>query len=360
MKSSYFIAGGVAAVAVAWILSGQVGDPERRAHANDTTAAAAPEPLKRVRVRESVAQPQNQEIIIRGRTEASRSVGLRAETAGRIGKVMVEDGKRVSEGAPLAQIDPAERTAALTETEALLRQRRIEFNAAKALSAKGYRSDTKLAESAAQLDAARARVSQMKTDIDRTTIRAPFNGILEKRLVEVGAYVKVGDDIARVVDLDPIYVVGAVSEREVSDLKVGTEAVASLIDGRRLTGRIRFIAAVADAATRTFRVEVEIPNADGRVRDGVTSQIHLKSPEVRAHFLSPALLTLDAAGRLGIKAVDETDHVVFHPIRILADKPGGIWVLGLPDRLKVITVGQEFVRVGQKIATAPDRPESAS
>jgi multidrug efflux system membrane fusion protein len=361
MKSSYFIAGGVAALAAAWILSGQVGDPERSAHANDAPVADAPaEPLKRVRVKESISQPQYQEIVIRGRTQASRAVGLRAETAGRIARIMAEEGKRVDKGAPLARIDPAERIAALAEAEALLRQRQIEFNAAKALSEKGYRSDTKLAEAAAHLDAARARVSQMKTDIDRTTIRAPFDGILEKRLVELGDYVKIGDDIARVVDLDPVFVVGAVSEREVGALKVGAAAIASLVDGRRLSGILRFIGAVADAATRTFRVELEIPNPEGSIRDGITSQIHLKSAEVRAHFLSPALLTLDDAGRLGIKAVDQTDRVVFHPVRILSDKPGGIWVLGLPDRINLITVGQEFVRVGQKVRSSPHGAESAS
>ena len=354
----------MAIAAVGWILSGQVTDPKQSAYANGATgkakSAVAPQRFKRVRVRSIEAQSWRQEVIIRGRTEASRSVKLRAETAGRVSKIMVAQGKSVAKGQTLLKLDPAERTAALAEATALLRQRAVEYKAARALAAKGYRSDTKLAEARAQLDAARARVSQMNTDIARTTVGAPFDGILEKRFVELGDYLKIGDDLARVVDLDPILVIGAVSEREVGSIKVGLEAAVKLVGGRSLTGVIRFVGAVADAATRTFRVEIVIPNKDLSVRDGITSQVRLFAAELRAHFLPPALLTLNETGHLGVKAVDSDDHVIFYPVKILADKTDGIWVSGLPDRLNLITVGQEFVRTGQRITPVAETPESAS
>ena len=107
-------------------------------------------------------------------------------------------------------------------------------------------------------------------------------------------------------------------------------------------------------------VEIVIPNRDRTVRDGITAQIRLFASELRAHFLSPALMTLDEMGRLGVKAVDENDRVIFHPVRILADRTNGIWVDGLPDRLTLITVGQEFVRTGQRIEPVPETQESAS
>lgn len=355
----------MAIAAVGWVLSGQVTDPKQSAHANGASsskdnAPIAPPRYKMVRVRAIEAKPWRQEVFIRGRTEASRSVKLRAETAGRVSKILVEEGKGVTKSQTLLRLDPAERTAALAEATALLRQRAVEYKAAKALAAKGYRSDTKLAESKAQLDAARARVSQMNTDIGRTTVGAPFNGILEKRFVEVGDYLKIGDDLARVVDLDPILVIGAVSEREVGSIKVGLEATATLIDGRSLTGVIRFVGAVADEATRTFRVEIVIPNKDLSVRDGITSEVRLFAAELQAHFLPPALLTLNENGRLGVKAVDADDRVIFYPVKILSDRTDGIWVSGLPDRLTLITVGQEFVRTGQRIKPVAETAESAS
>ena len=361
MNASYFIAGGVALAAAAWVLSGQLNDPKQAAHANtQTTSEPVAEQLKKVRVRSIQSQSWQREVIIRGRTEASRSVKMRAETASRIIKVPVGEGRRVSKGELLILLDPAERTATLAEAKALLRQRVVEYKAAKSLAAKGYRSDTKLAESRAHLDAARARVSQMNTDMKRTKIVAPFDGILEKRFVEEGDYVKIGDDVARFVDLDPILVVGALSEREVSTIKPGVKATATLIDGRKLTGTIRFIGAVADSATRTFRVEIIITNPDGTIRDGVTSVVNLFAARTQAHFLPTSLLTLDESGHLGIKAVDDENRVVFHRIRVLADKQNGIWVDGLPETVTLITVGQEFVKTGQEIIPVADKVESAS
>ena len=364
MKSSFVIAGAVAIAAVGWILSGQVTDPGRSAHAINTNSSQNTETpaghLKHVRVQTIGAQVWRQEIVIRGRTEASRLVKLRAETAGRVVKILVAEGKPVAKGQTLLLLDLAERTAAMVEAKALLRQRTVEHKAAKALSAKGYRSDTKLAEAQAQLDAARARVSQMKIDMARTIVSAPFDGILENRFVELGDYLKIGDDLAIIVDLDPILVVGAVSEREVDSIKTGVDATATLVGGRSLTGTIRYIGAVADTATRTFRVEIVIPNKDLSVRDGITSQIRLFAAKLRAHFLSPALLTLDEKGRLGVKAVDSDDHVVFYPVKILSDRTEGIWVSGLPNRLTVITVGQEFVRTGQRIKPVIGTKETAS
>jgi multidrug efflux system membrane fusion protein len=364
MKSSYLIAGIVAIAAVGWVLSGQVTDPKRSAHAigSDSKSASAVEPqrYKQVRVRPIEAQFWRQEVIIRGRTEASRSVKLRAETAGRIAKIIVDEGKGVAKGHTLLRLDPAERTAALAEAMALLRQRTVEHKAAKSLAAKGYRAGTKLAEAQAQLDAARARVSQMKTDIARTTVTAPFDGILEKRYVEVGDYLKIGDDLATIVDLDPVLVVGAISEREVGSIKTGLAATATLVDGRSLAGVIRFIGTVADAATRTFRVEIVVPNKDLSVRDGITTQVRLLTAEIRAHFLPPALLTLDETGRLGVKAVDADERVKFYPVKVLADRTDGIWVKGLPDQLTLITVGQEFVRTGQRVEPVAETRDSAS
>lgn len=354
----------MAIAAVGWILSGQVTDPKQSAHATDPaddaqSTTTAPR-FKPVRVQIIDSRPWRREVVIRGRTEASRSVKLRAETAGKIAKIHAKEGAQVEKGQTLVKLDPAERMAALAEASALLRQRNIEYKAARSLATKGYRSDTKLAEAQAQLDAARAMVSQMKTDIARTSISAPFDGLLENRAVELGDYLKIGDDLAMIVDLDPILVVGAVSEREVGSIKIGQEATATLVDGRSLTGTIRFIGSVADAATRTFRVEIVIPNKERLVRDGITSQVRLLTAEIQAHFLSPSLLTLNEKGLLGVKAVDPGDKVIFYPVAILADRADGIWVGGLPDRVTIITVGQEFVRAGQRVTPIPDNRGPAS
>jgi membrane fusion protein, multidrug efflux system len=351
MNKSYVIAGIIAVVATGWVLSGQFGEGSNTKNTSPASATTTSKTVKNisVRIRTINAQQWQQEIILRGKTEASRSVDVKAETVGRVTAISSGEGKRVKLNNLLVQIELAERTASLTEAKALLRQRTVENRAARALAKKGFRADTKLAESAAQLNSAKARVVLIMTDIARTAIRAPFDGILEKEYVELGDYLQIGDSVARIIDLNPILIVGAVSEREVAKLRLGLMATSTLIDGKKLTGRIRFIGRVADPVTRTFRIEIEISNEDASIRDGLTSEVRLPLEKIEAHFLSPTLLTLDAKGRLGVKGITAKSRVTFFPINLLANKPNGVWVSGLPRSVSLITVGQEYVQQGQTV-----------
>lgn len=351
MNKSYAIAGLITLTAIGWMTSGLFSK------SSYTDSAIPPIKLSKnkkliifaVRTKTIRAKDWQQEIIIRGKTEVSRSVEVKAETAGRVIAISAKEGKAVNKAEVLAKIDPAERTASLKEAQALLRQRTIEHQASKSLARKGFRADTKLAKSAAQLDAARARIARITTDVERTTIRVPFDGVLETSYVQMGNYLRIGDPVARVIDLHPMLVIGAVSEKEVEKLHVGQKARVSLINGQKLKGAIKFIGRVADPVTRTFRIEIKLPNKDLRIRDGLTSQLTIPMQKVAAHFLSSALLTLNNKGRLGVKGINSNNHVVFFPIKILANKGNGVWVLGLPKIVTLITVGHEYVQKGEQV-----------
>lgn len=360
MRGSFLIAVAVVVAAIAWIVSGQIGQPERKALAESAAPAPAETPPRAVRVRTVSPLPWERQLVLRGRTEASRSVQVRAETAGRIVRIGAAKGEQVDAGAVIAEIDRASRPAALAEAKGLLKQRELEYAAARSLSEKGFRPETQLAATEAQLEAARSRVAEIETDIARTTITAPFAGVLDDRAVELGDYVAIGDPVATVVDLDPVLVVGNVSEREVGELAGGGRADAVLVNSTPLQGRVRYVASVADTATRTFRVEIEIPNPDGRVRHGLSAGIQLPLARIIAHFFSPAVLTLDDRGRVGVKLVDADNRVVFTPVEILSDTPDGIWVGGLDGDVRLITVGQGYVRDGQRVEPVAEGAEPAS
>lgn len=351
MKRSIFIALGLALAAAGWILSGQLGERERPAQANSSPAATGKiEPrLPTVRVRAITAQQRSRRIVVNGRTEASRIVTLRAEISGRIVAVGASEGARVRKGDIIARLSTEDRKVRLAEAEAVLRQRRIEYDAARKLFKKGFRADTKLAEARANLGGAQARLEKTRLDLNRTIIRAPFDGILEDRPVELGAFLKVGDAIAKLVDLDPILVVGNVSERDIGGVTLGSGGTAVLYGGQVISGRVRYIASVADSATRTFRVELEVANPAGKVRDGVTSEIRLPLPAVRAHLVSPALLSLSAEGTVGVKLVNDANRVEFVPVTIVSDTAAGVWLDGLPEKALLISVGHEFVKTGDLV-----------
>ena len=351
MKKSVLTAAFLGIAAVAWVASGQLGangDQAARSNAVLEEDAAA-ERLVSVRIANLEASPRTRTIIVNGRTEAFRQVEIRAETYGRVEKIMTRRGDRVDIGAVLGQLALDDRQARRAEAKALLRQREIEFRAAEQLQTKGFRSETSLAQAQAQLDAARAVVEQRELDITRTTLRAPFAGVIDTGHVEVGDYVAVGDKTGTIIDLDPILIVGYATEREVGTLQPGMIGRAQLVDGTEIEGIVGFVAATADPDTRTYRFELEAPNPDFAIRAGITSRIVVETNAEEAHFLSASALTLTDDGNVGVKTVDENDEVVFYPVSILQDTPGGVWVGGLPNKISVIVVGHEFVIEGQHV-----------
>lgn len=361
MRTSVIIAGVLAIGATAWIVSGQFGGTDRKAAANGKqTAEPAPVKLVAVRIRSVMARSRTDALILNGRTEESRKVTLRAETAGPVIEVPGVEGRVIEAGDIIARQSIEDRNARLAEAVALVKQREIEYRAATQLAKKGFRSGTQLAEARAKLDAARAATKSMRIDLSRTTIKAPFRGVLETRYVETGDFIKAGDNVAKIVDLDPVLAVGFASERDVGSVVIGATGNVTLVDGTAASGSIRYIASVADPDTRSFRVELEIPNPDHGIRAGLTGRLTLPLPAIRAHVLSPAVLTLADDGRIGVRIVDDGDIVRFKPVSILAESNEGVWISGLNDGDRLITTGHEYVKAGQKVRPVPETGEAGS
>lgn len=356
MKKSIITALVLAIVAIGWIASGQFKPEE--ANGNDSTSSETQTAIKpmQVRVADLSAITRVERVDVTGRTEASRKVQLRAETHGQVAELLARRGENITEGQPIARLRLDDRTAKLAEAKAALRQREIEYSASKRLKEKGFRSETEEAAAQAKLDAARAVVDQMQIDIARTTFRAPFDGMIDSGHIELGDYVRVGDIAATLIDLDPVLVVGNVSERQVSEIEEGMPGTVRLIDGSERTGIVRFVAPVAEPSTRTYRVELEVPNPDQEIRDGITAVIEIPVSESPAHFVTPSTLTLNDDGIVGVKIVTSDNKVSFQPVDIIADEPDGVWLGGLPDKIRLITVGQEFVVDGEQVEPVAGKP----
>jgi membrane fusion protein, multidrug efflux system len=362
IKTSYLIASGIAIAVTAWLLSGQLmrDEPVTPAGATSEMAQPAAPPLARVRVRQQAAEPRVVEIVVRGQTVANRQVEMRAETRGKVVEVPAEKGALLRTGDVIAQVSNDDRKARLDMAKALLAQREIEYDNAQKLSKKGYRPETDVAETRAKLEEAKAAVTSMEIDIGYTTIRAPFNGVVEERPVEIGDFVNVGDAVARIVDLDPVLVVGQVSEHDIDKIKVGMAGSARLITGETVNGKVRFVGSTADAKTRTFRVELEVPNPARTIVQGVSAELHLPVADLPAHRVSPAILTLAENGDVGVKTVGPGNMVEFHPVTIVSTGADGVWLAGLPPTVTFITVGQDFVTAGQKVEPVPEGAQPQS
>lgn len=361
LHRSHMIAIGIAVAIALWFATGiftgnESTGPELTAAEQDAASNAA----VRVRVMESTATLRRGSFIIRGRTEAKRAVEVRAETQGTVAKLPVEKGERVVKGDVLCELALNARDAQLAEAQALVRQRRLEYDASRQLAEKGYRAPTVAAGSKAAYDAAQARLKQMEVEVGQTKIRAPFDGVFDGRPVEVGDYMRVGDVCGLVVELNPLLIVGQVAEDRVASLQIGEPGTARLVTGETAEGKISFVAKTADPATRTFRVELEVPNEDLSKRSGVTAEIVVPGQEMLAHRIPSGILSLDDNGVIGIRTVGADERVEFKRVTLIDDTPEGLWVTGLPEKITVITVGQDYVKEGQKVEPVAGNQVGAS
>ena len=191
-------------------------------------------------------------------------------------------------------------------------------------------------------------------DIEYMVIRAPFDGALQDRHVEVGDFVKLGDPVAAIVDDRKLVVRASIAEYEAHFVKKGGPGSAKLATGEVVNGTIRYIAPVANEATRTFNVELEIDNTEGGYLAGMTAELMIPAETIYAQKISPSLLTLDGEGNLGIKIVNESGVVEFHSADIAMSSSDGIWITGLPHSTRIITVGQGFVNEGIVVNAIPE------
>lgn len=354
-NNPWWIAGGIALLAVLWLVTGstEAGSP--------AVDNAAIEPARTdVRVRRQQAESIDRFVNVYGRTEPARTVTLKAEIGGRVMEVSTARGAYVKQGGDLLLLDARDRNAQLARARAEALAAKLTYEAEEKLKHESFASETRLAQALAQYEAAQAELKRIEVDLANTRIQAPFDGALQQRAVEAGDYVAVGDPVATFVDIDTLIISGSVSETEHANLRVGSRATAELVTGQQAAGVVRYIAPVADEATRTFRIEVEVPNRDHALPAGVTAEIQLPAGQALAHRVSPAILTLDANGEIGIKTVTADGTVNFTRVDIVKSTGDGVWISGLPAEADVIVVGQGFVRPGEMVDVVFDDAPASS
>ena len=347
-KLSLLIAITIAMLAGGWLISGQFGNnsqPQKGQTENQKKGVS--EELVTVRTRYLKAQPYTPNMRVTGQTERSRSVIIRTQVPGKISKVIKKAGDRVNKGEVIAQLFSEDLPLRLEEAKARVKQRELEFAAAKKLSQIGFKAETKYAAAFADLQATKAFAERVRINLENTNISAPFSGILSAQNVEVGDVLKKSDPVAELIDLDPLRITAYVSERDYIKIKMDQSVEVKLRSEKKINGRIQFLSPVAQKETRTFKIEIETPNNRAQIPEGLTAELIIPLPETSAHQLSSSLFSLDENGNLGVKIVNEQDRVQFKPINIVGGSEARTFVTGLPDSCDVIMVGHGFVMHGQ-------------
>jgi membrane fusion protein, multidrug efflux system len=336
---------GILLILAAWIASGVLTrdmPPEQR----------GTEPVERkitVAVRLSKAEPVDRLLVLHGDLQPEQVVIVRAETSGQIEGWEVNRGAAVSAGDLLATIELGERRSRRQQVRARLQVAEHQLRATRQLVKEGYEPEIQLNSAMADLEAVQADLDAIEEEINRTRIRAPIPGRVDQRIAERGDFVATGGEVAQIVNNDPLRAMVRVPQHHIELVQVGQPARIRAMRHGEASGKITFVSILADPATRTFLVEVEVPNPDYRLPAGTSAEVEILTDKTPAHMISPAIIGLDDEGRVGVKSVDQGNRVRFHVIEVVRAERRGLWVSGLPETVKIITVGQGFVRVGEEV-----------
>ncbi|WP_265499514.1 efflux RND transporter periplasmic adaptor subunit [Paracoccus beibuensis] len=301
-----------------------------------------------------VIQPRT---VLFGNVVPNQTSILRARTGGIVEEV-VRQGIDVRAGEQLARLSADDREASLARAEAGLRSAERDYDAARQLQERGVTSEAELQERFAALEAARAEVRAAELELQNTTLEAPITGTVSDVIAEIGSFVQPGGDVLEIVNIDPLIAEVEVRQNEISSVHLGQTAHVTFQGGRETEAEVSFIAPVATAETRTFEVELEILNPGEDIPAGLSAEIALPMDEVTAHRISPALIRLDDAGRIGVFTVDgDGETLRFQPVDIVQAKAEALWVTGLPDQARIVTISQGALQDGQK-ARVSETPEA--
>lgn len=340
--------------AAAWVVTGEfsaVGSQEAEAaqKAPDVAADANAPVLRTVAAIVPVFADYPREIRISGSTEADKVAVLAARADGIVQSLGVKQGQSIAANDVVARLEGTDVEAAVRNGEAAVDRADQELKVGQELYARGSLPELDLGTRRAAKAAAEAALSSAQADFDRLTVHAPFAGTIDTVDIELGEWAQVGTPIATLLSLDPIVIRAGVSEADVALVKIGSPAKVRLVDGVELQGSVRHVAKQASDKTRTYEIEVALPNADYTIPAGMTAEVRLYGPPQRAITVPRSVLTLDDDGRIGLRVVGVDNVARFVAVDIIEDGEKGLVIAGVPDGVRVIVAGQDLIRDGDKV-----------
>jgi len=409
MKKSVIFAFFIFLATIGWFVSGQIGNVnaedenkiifESSEDTIEENVINQSENILKVETRIFISEQIDQSITLQGQTTHNRTIDVKSETTGNITNINFIRGDFVKSKQDLITISIEDRQELYNSSKKDLERLKkeiiinkknrdnllmknseqiklyeIEYLSAKQLIDKGLSSKSKLSLASfnlanaksnkvdinlnyesqlayleAQIEGTKSRIKNIELDINKTKVSVPFDGIVNKKYVEIGDYVRPGNILFSIVDLNPIKIQGYLSEFDVNKVNLGTKALVENANSISKIGIITFISPTAETSTRTFEFTIEADNSDFTFKSGITTSIIIEGSELLAHKIPPSILTLKDDGTVGVKGLNNSNTVVFYPIIKVKDTIDGMWVSGLPNNVTLITSGQEYISMGQVI-----------
>ena len=258
---------------------------------------------------ESIAKEIDETVILSSTTEAFRKISIKSELTSKVEKVLLNKGTIVKKNDLVLKLE--------------------DYDSFKKLYSKELIS---------------------KNEFNKIALLAPFAGIiLDGHKIE-GELLTPGDTAYELIDLSKIKAKSYINENQIIGISKNNKVQIKILDNT-INAQIDYISPMADKNTKTFEIVVVIKNPNLIYKDGMSSEITIFNDKVKAHKISPSVLSLNDYGDIGIKVLDEESKVLFKKIIIIEDTSDYMLVSGLSDKETIITVGHQYVSTGDKVST---------
>ncbi|WP_207061952.1 efflux RND transporter periplasmic adaptor subunit [Motiliproteus sp. SC1-56] len=293
-------------------------------------------------------QPLVRDLEAIGSLKANESAIISPELTGRIGAIHFQEGQPVTRGDKLFTLEDSSYRATLAEVEASRRLSQVEYDQAEQLLSRKLGSQHERDKAQAQLNIYRARVNRARTELEKMTLYAPFSGVMGLRNVSVGDYVRAGDDLVELVDLERLKVEFRVPEVYLAQINVGqtVEITTDAFPGQIFEGEIYASAPRLDERGRSLQVRARIANPDGKLQPGLFARVRLILERKDAALMLPEQAILPQGQNFFVYRVED-GKVAQVAVTLGQRSQGQVEVLsGLEAGDVVVTAGQLKLRPG--------------
>lgn len=289
-----------------------------------------------------------------GTVEALDDATISSETNGRIMSILGR-GQTVSQGDAIAQIDDRLIRSQYESAETAYELAADSFNRLETLYADSIISTQDFNAAKAQRDQARAQLNQAEKQLEDANIEAPFNGRVEERFVRTGELITPGMPVVRLVNTDRVLINAGVPERYASDISLGTPVRLNFPSHMEdsYEAEVSFIGNVVDPGTRTFPVEIEIENANNRLKPEMVADIRMQRRTIENAIIIPRTAVVRDENQVSVFiAREENGRKVAELVEVRTGRASGSLleiVEGLSEGDEIIVAGMRTLSIGDRL-----------
>ncbi|MCB1088713.1 MAG: efflux RND transporter periplasmic adaptor subunit, partial [Verrucomicrobiae bacterium] len=302
-------------------------------------------------------KPLEENLPLVGSLQPKEDIRVLSETDARIESIDFTPGHIVEPGAMLFTLDSRRQRAMLAEGEAKLALAQSELKRGEELLASNTIPEQEIERLRASALAAEAQVKLLQAELEDTTIKAPFRGAVSDRQVSVGQFVRRGEELALLLQTDPLELVFQVPERFVGQIRMGQKIQFSIVafPGETFEGEVGYISPKLDDTSRTLLVKVYLKNPESRLRSGMFGSVELKYRAKEDALIIPQSAILFDADRVYVVGVDAENKATFRPVKTGLQLAGQVEILdGLAEGDIVVVEGYQKLGPGSPVVFSPD------